>query len=184
MINEKRNKVCNDCGEEKDISLFGKVKTCRDGHRGYCKACHKARKDRWRNENREWHNSKCREWSFLNKDKNKTIKKKSLEKALLINPMCIIESKRKWRKKYPEKSQASVSARRKRAKQSTPKWVNLFFIEEAYLLAKLRTTATGFKWHVDHIIPLRGKTVCGLHVIENLAVIPAILNQRKGNKFI
>jgi hypothetical protein len=47
----------------------------------------------------------------------------------------------------------------------------------------LRTKMTGIEWHVDHIIPLQGKNVSGLHTPYNLQVIPASWNTAKGNKF-
>lgn len=64
---------------------------------------------------------------------------------------------------------------------ATPAWANTFFIKEAYGVAVLRTKVTGIKWHVDHLVPLQSKKVCGLHVENNLRVIPAIDNRRKSN---
>lgn len=53
---------------------------------------------------------------------------------------------------------------------------------EAIDLRKKREQSTGIKWHIDHVIPLNGRNVCGLHVWSNLAVIPAKVNLSKGNK--
>jgi hypothetical protein len=69
----------------------------------------------------------------------------------------------------------------------TPAWLtenDRWMIEQAYELSVLRTKLFGFSWHVDHVIPLQGKYVSGLHVPTNLQVIPATENLRKANKHL
>ena len=88
-----------------------------------------------------------------------------------------------WNQANKDKCNAWVARRRSAKFRATPKWANAFFISEAYHLAALRTKATGFAWHVDHIVPLRSKLVCGLHVEHNLQVIPASQNSRKKNYY-
>lgn len=71
-----------------------------------------------------------------------------------------------------------------RAKQARIKdELTKFMSAEAHELRKLRNELTGIEWHVDHIVPLNGKQVCGLHIWSNLAVIPKTLNLQKGNNF-
>ena len=99
----------------------------------------------------------------------------------------------KWqaiRKRYANKHRANLNAKaiayQLNKKKRIPKWADknhMLLIKEVYELAALRTKQFGFSWHVDHIIPLNGKLVSGLHVIENLQVIPGIENIKKTNRF-
>ena len=81
----------------------------------------------------------------------------------------------------------ALGAGRRTAKLNrTPAWVDseeLWLIKEVYALATLRTKMTNITWSVDHIVPLQGKLVSGLHTISNLQVIPAIMNSAKNNRF-
>lgn len=79
----------------------------------------------------------------------------------------------------------NAKRRYKIRERSTPKWeeeLSSFVFQEACRLRKLRKQTTGIEWHVDHIIPVSGKTVSGLHVWNNFAVIPKVENLRKGNR--
>jgi len=65
-----------------------------------------------------------------------------------------------------------------------PEWLDkneVNRIASKYELAKYLSEETGIPWHVDHIIPLQGENVCGLHVPWNLRVIPAYENTNKRN---
>ena len=83
---------------------------------------------------------------------------------------------------------AKSGAKRKAAKlQRTPSWltdIDFERISNEYSLAALLTKLTKSSWHVDHIIPLQGKMVSGLHVPGNLRVLPAKENISKSNKFL
>lgn len=71
----------------------------------------------------------------------------------------------------------ALAAKRRAIKlNATPKWADLNAIMEFY-----KNCPDGY--HVDHIIPLQGKNVCGLHVLENLQYLPASENMSKGNKY-
>lgn len=87
----------------------------------------------------------------------------------------------RWAVKNVPVARAAVARRRAAKHQATPLWANEFFIREAYSLAQLRSRMFGFKWHVDHIVPLKSKLVCGLHTHANLQVIPGAANHKKSN---
>lgn len=185
-------KVCTKCGTEKPLTEF-----YRQGHRlrTDCKACVIARSDAWRRIHPERKRAISIKWYRAHKD-TENAKQRARRKA---NPNRAGEAMRMraWRKANPEKAKAECARwakanpawcaakrmRRHAAKlRAVPKWVNNFFVEEIYDLAARRTKVMGFKWQVDHIVPLQSPLVCGLHVEHNLQVIPAIENLKKHNR--
>ena len=71
---------------------------------------------------------------------------------------------------------------RARKLQACPSWVDKDIMLEIYRLAAYRNKVTGIRWAVDHIIPLQAVDACGLHVENNLQVVPAHLNAVKSNR--
>lgn len=80
-----------------------------------------------------------------------------------------------WKKDNKKTYNAYLNTRKKRVKQATPSWADLDAIREFYF-----NCPEGY--HVDHIIPLNGKNVSGLHTMENLQYLPALDNLKKSNK--
>lgn len=88
------------------------------------------------------------------------------------------------RQRNPATHLAAVQAGKMRKKRAVPAWADMKAIRQVYVEAKRLTAETGKLHHVDHIIPLAGKNVCGLHVAANLRAIEASENMRKHNSFI
>ncbi len=79
---------------------------------------------------------------------------------------------------------AHAAKRKARKLQASPQWADQTKIAEIYAMCDEITRRTKIAHHVDHIVPLQGKTVCGLHVEYNLQIITAKENIRKHNKVI
>ena len=167
----------------KPLAGFNKNKRQTDGHRLECRECQKLA---------------GRLYRALNKDKQLAYSKANSEKARrrslqwYYNNLEYAKNSHKeysklWRQTYPHKNCKKSNDYRARKINATPSWVDKeeeFLILEVYHLAKLRTDMFGVNWHVDHIIPLKGKNVCGLHTINNLQVIPEKLNLVKSNRIL
>lgn len=96
--------------------------------------------------------------------------------------------KQAWINWYAENRVSQIekaAMRRKKVISATPHWLSDFQrkqITDIYFLSITKTEETGVHHQVDHIVPVSGKTVCGLHVPWNLRVITRLDNIRKSNK--
>jgi phage terminase large subunit-like protein len=85
-------------------------------------------------------------------------------------------------KAHPDKIRAKAAKRRAAQLNATPAWFEKEAIEAIYAEAIFRSNSEGRIYHVDHIVPLVSKKVCGLHCLANLQILPGVENIRKGNR--
>jgi hypothetical protein len=141
---------------DREIKVINKLITSE-----YGKIYYQKNKEKLREYRRKYHSS--------NKNKSKEYKLKNKDK--------IREANRLYRLNNPHIKNTANAIRRATKLNATPKFANLKKIKEIY-----KNCPKGF--HVDHIIPLKNKLVCGLHVEWNLQYLPAKENLSKSNKLI
>lgn len=90
---------------------------------------------------------------------------------------------RAWQKANPDKTRANIAKRKAALLRRMPAWADREAIAAVYEQADRATASTGVKHEVDHIIPMQGRLVSGLHIAENLRVLTTEENRRKGNRF-
>jgi site-specific DNA-cytosine methylase len=189
-------KTCTQCNCEKPLTAFGKMSSSKDKLHCWCKECVNIENKEWRSANKEWiheynisekRRTYCKEFQ-----KRKRIEKPEYNKDQQRKSYAKHKEKRYseqviWRLNNPAKVRFYNASRDKVRRKATPKWVtkdHKTFMEIQYQMAKLLSERLGFEHHVDHIHPIQGENVCGLHVPWNLRVIPAAENIRKGNKIV
>jgi hypothetical protein len=181
-------KTCNKCKQDKPVADFYANKRMKDGINTFCIQCHKKDNIERKAKNRMDENFKQseREYKKIHRVKN-SAKHSAYMQQWRKNNQTHMQS---YGKKYRAENRAFVNFLCQKRKialvNRTPVWLSeddLWVIKEAYALAEERTRLFGFPWHVDHIVPLRGKSVSGLHVPYNLQVIPAVENMQKTNRY-
>lgn len=158
-------KHCSKCESIKPLQDFGSNKHTWNLKRAYCENCEAIVCKQWRTQNPDKHARILREYNKRNPEMRKEIAKK-------------------YRLANLDKDAAKTAKRRAAKLNATPTWLckqQLEDIQAFYTVAKKLENVCSVKYHVDHIIPLQGKKVCGLHVPWNLQLLESSLNLSKSN---
>jgi hypothetical protein len=189
-------KLCASCKAKKSLSEFYKRKDSPDGYRNDCKDCRKASSLKNHYENQEQrkarfkadHAKRVLENPNFYAETYARYRESSLATAKQYYQDHIEERKAKQRL-WSKTNRGTANALSKRYKlkkvNATPKWLTpeqIYNMQCTYKVAAQLSETSSQKWHVDHIVPIRGKDVCGLHVPWNLQVLPAKMNMQKGNR--
>lgn len=179
-------KTCTKCKEAKPLNLFSRAARFKDGLQIQCKECNaEYRKANVKQivEYRKANVERMVEYHAEYRKANVEQIAKSKAEYNKANAERIAKSQAVYSKANRSIMNAQLAKRKATKLQATPSWLteaHLKQIQLVYQEAKLLSDR-GFVHHVDHIVPLRGENVSGLHVPWNLRAIPASVNLRKNN---
>lgn len=162
---------CKQCFEVKPFELFYKSAKYKSGYMGTCKSCKQAY---------------LRKWALANQDKQEQYRKISYIRGFVKKAAYYKKYIEENREKYLTWKAANESLRRARKNNATPKWLTSIHLQE---IREFFTIAKDLQWlsnetlEVDHIVPLKGKEVCGLHVPWNMQILTESENRRKYNNY-
>lgn len=163
-------KTCSKCKQEKELTEFHTHRTNKDGLQYQCKQCRKEScatsfAKRYA-ENKDAMRSKAKEYYWKTRDSQLQKLKRYRESSKGKATKCTLQRQREATKL-----------------NRTPKWADTLRIKAYYDVCAFFNEVNGYiKYHVDHIVPLKGKNVSGLHLHNNLQIIPAKENMSKGNR--
>jgi hypothetical protein len=198
-VSEKR---CSKCEVVKPLGAFGSDTRRPDGRGSWCKACICVQSSAYYAANTEKVLTRNSAYEAANKEKiarrtnahyaankeriqsrNRAHYAANIEELRASNKVyreankeMVTQGRNRWITANPGKAKASWSKSRAARKRRVPKWANNDAIAAVY-----DQSSDGH--HVDHIVPLQGKNVSGLHVAANLRVVPAHENSSKYNKY-
>jgi len=160
---------------------FLKLKT---RYHSWCNPCRKAKKKEWYDSNADYARQVAKDWHYANYEKVKDVKAEKIKDWRKNNPDKCKEYQKKCYENNKEKSFANSAKYRAKKRNAVPSWLDKEMqeqIECLFKIAKELTNKTGIPHEVDHIIPLQGESVSGLHVPWNLQVLSRFDNRSKKN---
>lgn len=177
-------KTCKCCNNILEEHMFYADKKAKDKLSYMCIQCTSKDSARRYRENRASRLVSAKEKYWADQEKH-TARKRVASRNPVVKAL-LATRRREWGRRNPHKEIAYTMRRRAAKINATVEWLtelNALVFEEAAILAKHREVATGFRWDVDHQVPLQSKLVCGLHTFANIAVVPSSLNRAKSNRY-
>jgi hypothetical protein len=165
-------RLCNTCNTTKELELFPIQKMGKYGRNAQCKACVSIRNKARYDSKKEEICKQVKEYRAVNRDRVLIAKREYAKKA--------------YRKNRPQRNAITRQYQANKIKR-TPKWLSKeqkLDIQKFYEEAHRLTESLGSRYVVDHIVPLQGKTVSGLHVPWNLQILSKEDNSSKSNIFL
>lgn len=185
-----RTVYCRACEKALPVKNFYPGRIGPRTKRDMCKACGSKSAHEWNlahpdrhRESKKRYNSKHPEAAAEWRRENAEGLRAALYAWREANPTTVAEISKRYRQKNLQKILVRNREREILEGRALPPWADREAIQAIYLEAKRRTAETGEMYHVDHIVPLKGKNVSGLHVETNLQVLLAHDNLTKFNKF-
>lgn len=174
-------KECTVCREVKPASEYLKIATTRSGLRSRCNKCYTQmfRDRRKRPDVKEKERIRLNEWRRKNRDKTYLLPSYSKYRSSQKAKETKLLYTRKNRGRYNQ-----INAERRELIEAAK--VHFHFekeIAQIYLQSHIKTLETGITHSVDHIIPIKNKNVCGLHVPWNMQILTKVENSSKRNRF-
>ena len=166
-------KKCNVCGEAKPFSAFSTRRASPDGLNYSCRICASARSINWKRSNPEANAT----WWNANRQRRRDAFRVWRE----ANIDRVRSNYKAWAAANPDIVAANARHRELSKVRATPAWIDKRTMRPLYSEANRLTKLTGIRHEVDHIVPLRNRNVCGLHVPWNLQVITQAMKRRKTN---
>lgn len=170
---------CSTCLQTKPVSNFDKASSSKTGYRLQCKSCRHDRHQVFK----DAINQRMRERRA--NDPEIAAKEESWRQK---NMHSVLANRVRYRSENRGRRAAWQNKRRAAKIQATPKWADEEYIEDLYVNCReaesiFEAAGIDVKFQVDHIVPLQGRNVCGLHVENNMQILTADENAKKHNSF-